>query len=51
MDTVPDTFDSLFYGYAAVWVLLAAFLYSLSRRVSTLGKKALDKANDEHPSS
>ena len=42
METLPDTFPALFYGYTVIWGLLAVYILSLGFRVSRLernGKK------------
>ncbi len=38
MEQVPDTFSSLFFGYAAFWIILGVYVLSLGRRVSRLEK-------------
>jgi CcmD family protein len=38
---VPDTFDSLFWSYTAVWFFLAVYVLSLAARVKRLEKSSL----------
>lgn len=44
MNEVPDTFNSLFIGYAAIWTLIVIYIASLLRRVRALEKKLDDRA-------
>ncbi|MBX7142894.1 MAG: CcmD family protein [Oligoflexia bacterium] len=39
METVPDTFPSLFWGYAVIWCLLGAYIVSLGFRLRRLERK------------
>ena len=36
MEQVPNTFPALFWGYAAIWVLLCLFLFRLARKIESL---------------
>jgi CcmD family protein len=36
LDATPDTFPSLFYGYTALWAILALYIFSLGKRLTTL---------------
>ncbi|MDC0358964.1 CcmD family protein [Oligoflexia bacterium] len=38
MESVPNTFPSLFWAYTIVWCLIALYVFSLARRVSKLEK-------------
>ena len=33
METVPNTFESLFWGYSAIWVLLCFYFVILAKRL------------------
>lgn len=52
METMPDSFPYLFYGYAVIWLIFGIFLSSLvcrMRRVEKkLSEKGLDSACNEH---
>jgi CcmD family protein len=39
METVPNTFPSLFWGYAVIWVLLGAYIFSLGRRLGKIERE------------
>ena len=39
METVPDTFPSLFAGYGAMWLVIFVYVAVLARRLSRLEKK------------
>ncbi|RMG41042.1 MAG: CcmD family protein [Candidatus Dadabacteria bacterium] len=39
MTSAVDTFPSLFWGYTVIWMLLAAYLFWLGRRVRKLEEK------------
>ena len=43
MDTVPNTFPSLFAAYTAIWCLLVMYVISLGKRVSKLEGNDDDK--------
>jgi CcmD family protein len=36
----PDTFNSLFLGYSAFWLILAAYIYSINKRLSKYEKES-----------
>lgn len=38
MDSVPDTFPSLFVGYTVIWAILGAYIFMLGRKVDRLGR-------------
>jgi CcmD family protein len=40
METVPDTFPALFYGYTAIWGLIVVYLIILGARVRNLEKNS-----------
>ena len=42
MNEVPDTFSSLFFGYAAIWGIMVIYLFALLRRVSKLERRLTD---------
>lgn len=39
MNSVPDTFPSLFVGYTVIWVILVVYILSLGRRLSKLERR------------
>lgn len=39
MNEVPNTFQSLFVGYSAIWAILVLYLFTLVRRISKLEKR------------
>jgi len=39
METVPDTFVGMFWGYLAIWLVIVGYLASVVVRVSRLEKK------------
>lgn len=39
METVPNTFPSLFWGYAVIWVLLGGYIFSLGRRLAKIERE------------
>jgi len=39
METVPNTFAGMFWGYLAIWAIIVGYLISLVIRVSRLEKK------------
>lgn len=39
MDSVPNTFSSLFLGYSVIWGILCVYIFSLVRRVQKLERK------------
>ncbi|NDC37212.1 MAG: CcmD family protein [Proteobacteria bacterium] len=39
MNEVPNTFQSLFIGYSAIWAIMVVYLFALVRRVSKLEKR------------
>lgn len=49
METTPDTFPSLFWGYTVIWGILGFYIFSLLKRVGNLEKAAEEKSseNDE----
>lgn len=36
METVPDTFPSLFAGYTVLWALVVIYVLTLARRVKRI---------------
>jgi len=42
MDTPPDTYPSLFFGYAVIWGLIVLFCLSLGLRQRGIAKSVLD---------
>lgn len=42
MEAVPNTFPSLFWAYTVFWALLAAYIFSLARRLDRLERKGND---------
>ena len=46
METVPNTFPALFYGYTAIWIILGAYFISLGFRVSRLEDQLSKKHSD-----
>lgn len=46
MDAVPNTFPSLFWGYTVIWLVLAAYLFSMLRRLSRLEKSLQELEKD-----
>ena len=42
MDEVPNTFPWMFYGYAALWLVMVIFLASLLSRMRAV-ERALDQ--------
>ena len=38
MDT-PDTYWDLFFGYSAIWIIIAFYLFALIREQSNLQKR------------
>jgi CcmD family protein len=43
METIPDTFPSLFGGYTVLWLILGCYIFTLIRRVAKLEKLAEEK--------
>ena len=43
MEQIPDTFPSLFWGYAAIWAVLVLYIYRLGRKVSRLEEERLSR--------
>lgn len=39
METVPDTFPSLFWGYSVIWMLLGGYIVSLGFRLRKIERK------------
>ena len=39
MEHVPNTFPSLFAGYAVIWTLLIVYVFRLGSRLSRLEKQ------------
>lgn len=39
MEQMPNTFTGLFWGYTAIWVLIAAFILRLGLRVAKIEKR------------
>lgn len=39
VETIPDTYPSLFYGYAVIWLIFGVYILSLGLRLSKLEKK------------
>jgi hypothetical protein len=39
IEAIPDTYPSLFYGYAVMWGIFGLYLLSLGIRLSALEKK------------
>lgn len=42
METVPNTFPSLFWGYTILWAVLCVYIFSLGRRL-----RKLERENDK----
>lgn len=38
-NTVPNTFESLFWGYSILWLLILFFVWRMFRKVSELEKE------------
>jgi CcmD family protein len=54
MDQVPNTIPELFWGYTALWAILAVYILSLGARLARLEKKSDEsciKKNDDAVSS
>ncbi len=51
MDTVPNTFPSLFAGYTAIWLIFGFYLLSLGLRLARLEKRFGLPACDRHDKS
>lgn len=47
MDSVPNTFDSLFIGYSILWLIICVYIFSLLKRLSALEKKVQSKINGD----
>jgi CcmD family protein len=47
MNEVPDTFNSLFIGYAAIWTLVVLYIVSLLRRVRSLERRLDERSKPE----
>lgn len=45
---VPNTFPSLFWGYTAIWCLIAAYVASIAKRLARLEKNST--TNQPRPS-
>jgi CcmD family protein len=43
MNEVPDTFNSLFWGYSAIWAIIVVYLVSILRRVSRLEQRLAEE--------
>lgn len=50
METVPNTFDSLFAGYTVIWVLLVGYMFCLAFRVRRLEKRSSDSSGANNTS-
>lgn len=46
METVPDTFVDLFWGYSVIWLCVVLYLFSLIRRMQRLERVLRSKANE-----
>jgi len=51
MDTVPNTFPSLFAGYTAIWLIFGAYLFSLGLRLARLEKRFGSHSHEQHDKS
>ena len=51
MDTVPNTFPSLFAGYTAIWLILCIYIASLGLRLSRLERRLDTHSHDDHAKS
>jgi CcmD family protein len=40
MKESPSTYLHLFMGYSAIWLLIAGYVFSLGKRISTLEKSS-----------
>ncbi len=43
MEEVPNTLNSLFWAYSAVWFILGAYIFSLIRRLDKLEQEVREK--------
>jgi CcmD family protein len=42
METVPDTFLDLFWGYSVMWLCILGYLFSLIRRMGKVERSLSD---------
>jgi CcmD family protein len=42
METVPDTFLDLFWGYSVIWLCILGYLFSLVRRMGKVERSLSD---------
>lgn len=42
METVPNTFADLFWGYTVMWLCILVYLFALVRRMSRIEKSLKD---------
>lgn len=45
METVPDTFSSLFWGYSVMWGCVLVYLVALVRRANRIERQLDSKKN------
>jgi CcmD family protein len=45
---MPDSYPSLFIGYAVIWAIMIVYLASLGRRVSRLESKLRHGDHSDH---
>ncbi len=43
METVPNTFEGLFWGYTTVWAVLVMYVATLARRLKRLERAAKEE--------
>lgn len=47
METVPNTFPSLFWGYTVIWVLVVAYVWTLGQRLKKLEARQPEEKKPE----